>query len=111
MCRSLTVLCVATTPARLAALKRAAVSVHWELVGGATTIEDLLLQLHDLRPDVVVIGSGTAGDAVEAARRLDPNVRIVTIGEVPGADEHAASIHEVREAILGLPQPGGPVRS
>jgi DNA-binding NarL/FixJ family response regulator len=110
MCRALRVLCVATTRDRLSELKRAAVSVHWELAGGAISMEELLLQLEEERPDVVVIHSGMATEAVEKVRRLDPNVRIVTIGEVPGADEHAPSIHEVKEAILGLPRPGGPVR-
>jgi hypothetical protein len=110
MCRALRVLCVATSPDRLTELKHAVVSVHWELVGGATSVEDALLQLVEYRPDVVVIRSGVAADAVRSIRGLDERVRIVTIGEVAGADEHADSIHHVRDAILGLPRPGGPVR-
>jgi hypothetical protein len=110
MCRALKVLCAALTADRLAELKRATVSVHWELVGGATSLSELLLQVQAERPDVVVVHSGLGAEAVTAVRRLDQGVRIVGVGGLPGADETADSVHRVREAILGLPSPGGPVR-
>jgi hypothetical protein len=94
----------------LAQLKRATVSVHWELVGGATSLPELLLQVEEWKPDVVVVHSGLAAEAVGAVRGLRQGVRIVAIGEVTGADERAESLHQVREAILGLPRPGGPIR-
>jgi hypothetical protein len=110
MCRALRVLCAAVTADRLAELRRATVSAHWELVGGATSLSELLLQVEAERPDVLVVHAGLGEEAVTAVRRLDQTVRIVGVGRVPGADEQADSIHGVREAILGLPRPGGPVR-
>jgi DNA-binding NarL/FixJ family response regulator len=111
MCRALTVLCADLSPERLAEMKRATISVHWELVGGAASVSELLLQLEEFHPDVVVIHAGLGAEAVEAVRRLNDRVRIVTVGDVGGADEHAESLQDVREAIMGLPSPGGPVRS
>jgi hypothetical protein len=111
MCRTLRVLCAASTPDRLAELKRASVSVHWELVGGATSMAELLLQIEEWKPDVLVVHAGLAAEAVGAVRGMGKRVRIVAIGEVAGADEHAESLQDVRQAILGLPPPGGPVRS
>jgi len=111
VCRALKVLCAAVTGDRLAELKRAAVSAHWELLAGATSLSELLLQLVAERPDVVVIHRALGEEAVVAVRRLDQSVRIVGVGELPGADETALSIERIREAIFGLPRPGGPVRS
>jgi hypothetical protein len=110
MCRALRVLCAAVTAGRLAELRRATVSAHWELVGGATSLTELLLQIEAEHPDVVVVHAGLGEGAVPAVRRLDQRIRIVGIGRVPGADEQTDSISHVREAILGLPRPGGPVR-
>jgi hypothetical protein len=111
MCRALRVLCAAVSPARLMELKRATVSVQWELVGGATSLGELLLQLREERPDVVVVEAALGPQVVPSIRGLSEIVRIVGIGPLPGADEEADTIHDVREAILGLPRPGGPVRS
>jgi hypothetical protein len=47
---------------------------------------------------------------VDACRVGKPGVRVVSVGSLAGADEEAASLEEVRAAILGLPRPGGPVR-
>ena len=110
MCRALKVLCAAVTADRLAELKRATVSVHWELAGGATSLSELLLQLDAERPDVVVIHQGLGQEAAAAVRRLDQRVRIVGVGGLAGADQNAASLGDIREAILSLPRPGGPVR-
>jgi len=111
MCRALRVLCAATSPERLAELRSATVSAHWELVGGATSTPELLLQMEELNPDVVVVHSGLGAEAVAAARALKEGVRIVAVGDLPGADLSIESIQYVREAILGLPRPGGPVLS
>jgi hypothetical protein len=110
VCRALKVLCAAVTPDRLAELKRATLSVHWELAEGATSLSDLLLQVEAERPDVIVIHRGMGQEAVAAVRRLDQSVRIVGVGELSGADEIAQSLEDVRETIMGLPRPGGPVR-
>ena len=45
MCRALKIMCAAPDPDSLRILKGATVSVSWELVGGATTAEQLVKQL------------------------------------------------------------------
>ena len=110
MCRALTVLCAADDRDRLLELKRASVAVEWELAGGATSVEELAAQVADLRPDVVVVDAALGSQAVAEARAAKPGVRVVSVGPLPEADEEATSVAHVREAILGLPRPGGPVR-
>jgi DNA-binding NarL/FixJ family response regulator len=111
MCRSLRVLCAAAAPERLNELRRATVGPHWELVGGADSLEALEDQVAEWHPDVVVVDRGLGDGAVDAVRRIRPSVRIVALGTIPGADAEAASEEDVRAAILGLPRPGGPVRA
>jgi hypothetical protein len=115
VCRSLKVLCAAGDTDRLAALRRACVSAHWELVGGSTDTEDLIAQLHGRRPDVVVVGVELGEKAVSLVRSA-PWARIVVVGPggealIGAADAWASSLDQVREAVLGLPAPGGPVLS
>jgi ABC-type xylose transport system substrate-binding protein len=110
MCRALTVLCAAPDRTRLGELKRAAVAQEWELTGGATSIEELESQVADLGPDVVVIDAVLGPQAVATCRGAKPGIRVVSVGPLSGTDGEAASVKEVRAAILGLPRPGGPVR-
>lgn len=109
MCRALKVLCVAPDGDALAALKRAAVSAGWELTPGATTEDAALAQLEFERPHVLVVFGDFAG-FVGKAREAFPFMRIVADRDVPGATAVAASMEEVRDAVKGLPRPGGPVR-
>lgn len=109
MCRALKILCAASTTDQLMALKRAAVSVHWELVGGAVSLPELVEHVDRHEPDVVVIDEGLGSAAVEAVRASRPSARLVTVGEVAGADASARAVDEIRDAILGVPRPGGPV--
>lgn len=111
MCRALRVLCAAADAGRVAELKRATVSTNWELVGGASSLDELVEQLGEWQPDVVVIDAGLGPDAASQARKARPTVRIVSLGSLSGADEEATSLDELKPAILGLPRPGGPVRS
>jgi chemotaxis response regulator CheB len=111
MCRALKVLCGAESRERLAELKRATVSTNWELVGGANSIEQLTSELTSWRPDVVVLDAAMGAGAVSAVRSVLERARIVTVGSaLAGADEEAASLEDIRAAVLGLPRPGGPVR-
>ena len=112
MCRALRVLCAAADPERLVPLRRASVSASWELTGGAVGPEEAVLQAGELAPDVVVL-DGFGPEVVTAVRRAAPRARVVTVGpERAGeADAIAASLEEVRPAILGMPLPGGPVRA
>ena len=111
MCRALKVLCAAPDRDRLTALKRAAVGVAWELVGGAASLQELPDQLASWRPDVVVLDASLGTAAVRAARDSGRSVRVVSVGELPGSDAVVGSLAEVRDAILGVPRPGGPVRT
>jgi DNA-binding NarL/FixJ family response regulator len=100
-CRALKVLCAASSPGRLDEIRRAAVGVEWELVGGASSLEELVDQLAEVRPNVVVIDSGLGPEAAARARQVLPRARIVSIGELPGVDAVAPSVDDVRSAILG----------
>jgi DNA-binding NarL/FixJ family response regulator len=109
VCRALRVLCAAPDDGSLRALKGAAVSARWELVGGATTAEELVRQLDDHSPDVLVVDASLAGVTVDAVRTAAPRARVVSFGFLQGADGVADSLEAVRDAILGLPPVGGPV--
>ncbi|HEX2089321.1 MAG TPA: hypothetical protein VHI54_05240 [Actinomycetota bacterium] len=103
MCRALKILCAASTPDRLAELKRATVTVHWELVGGATSVDELAAQIEEWNPDVVVLDKGFDSGGEARARTVKDTLRIVMV--------EALDAESIRQAVLGLPQPGGPVRS
>lgn len=110
MCRALKLLCAAPDPGRLVGLKRATVSAAWELVGGATTVEELGVQVAEWRPDVVVVEALLGPEAVARVRAGRPACRVVSVGWLEGADAVAGSLEDVRDEILGVPKPGGPVR-
>jgi DNA-binding NarL/FixJ family response regulator len=110
LCRALKVLCAAPGADSLRALKRAAVSVSWELVGGATTVHELVRQLDELSPDVLVVDAELPGIAVDAIRSAAPRARVIAVGSLEGADGVADTPQGIRDAILGLPPVGGPVR-
>ncbi len=109
MCRALKVLCAARDAERLAELKRATVSVHWELVGGALSAVELAQQAELHHPDVVVVDASLGPAAVDGLRGAAPGVRVVAVGPFGGADAVARSMEDIREAILGVPR-AGPVR-
>jgi hypothetical protein len=109
VCRALRVLCAAPDLGSLDELKRASVSAHWELVGGAASVERLLLELGERNPDVVVIDARLGSDAEALARQAGPNLRILRIGD-PASDGQTVPLAAVRDAIMGLPAPGGPIR-
>jgi hypothetical protein len=113
MCRALQVVCVASDASSLQELKRATVSQDWELTPGATDVEEALAQVEDRRAHVLVAW-GTFDDLVNRARERRPGLRIVTVGKEPvevAADVNVTSVEEVRDAVLGVWPPGGPVRS
>jgi hypothetical protein len=109
VCRALKVLCVAEDEASLAALKRAAVSVEWELAPGAASEAEAMRQLHEERPHVLVV-FGPFDGFVRRAVEAYPGLRVVADRDLPGASVLAASLDEVRGAVKGRPRPGGPVR-
>jgi DNA-binding NarL/FixJ family response regulator len=104
------VLCAAPDAESLGALKRASVSATWELVGGASTADELVRQLDHHAPDVVVVDASLPDLDLAAVRRAAPRVRVIALGMLDGADGVAPTPERVRDAILGLPPVGGPVR-
>ena len=112
MCRALLILCVASGRPSLQALKKAAVAQEWELTPGATTTVEALDQL-DERKAHVLVAWGAFAALVREARDRYPRLRIIAIGRTPieEADVNLTAIKGVREAILGTPPVGGPVRS
>ena len=111
MCRALKVLCAAPGRERLAELKRAVLSVHWELAGGATCVEELVNQADVLQPDVVVIDVELGPDVAIMVRERRPTARVVAVGgPLEGADAIADTPGAAKDAILGMPPVGGPVR-
>jgi hypothetical protein len=110
MCRALRVLCVAGDREALAELKRATVSAEWELAPGAVDEKEALAQLERERPHVLVV-FGDLARLVADARERYPSLRIVADRDLPGASATVGSAAEVRDAVKGLPRPGGPVRS
>jgi hypothetical protein len=104
------VLCVASSDDGLAALKRASVGAEWELSPGATSEAGAISQLEEGRAHVLVVDGSFPG-LLGRARELYPALRIVSTAESPEATVVVGSLDEVREAILGLPRPGGPVRT
>src|SRR5439155_23563062 len=110
MCRALKVLCAASGRDRMVELKKATVSTNWELVGGASSLAELVEQVESWRPDVVVIDEPLGAEAIQAVRSARERVRIVTVGApVEDADENASSLEEIRAAGRGLPKPGGAI--
>jgi len=110
MCRALKILCAAPDEESLGALKRVTVTATWELVGGASTAHELVRQLDHHAPDVVVVDAALPGVALAVIRRAAPRVRVIALGTLAGADGAAPTPERVRDAILGLPPVGGPVR-
>ena len=112
MCRALQVVCVASDASSLQSLKRAAVSQDWELTPGAIDEDGALAQIEERRAHVLVT-SGEFEGLVRRARELHPGLRIVAVGgeSIAEADVRVASIEDVRDAVLGVPPPGGPVRT
>ena len=113
MCRALLVVCVAPDRESLIELKRATVATEWELTPGATSISDAVAQIEDRSAHVLVVAGVFAADVVAAVRERWPWMWVVVVAGEPveGATVVVASLDEVRDAVKGLPSPGGPVRS
>jgi hypothetical protein len=110
VCRALKVTCLARDEETLSALKLASVGAVWELTPGAVEAAEALAQISELRSHVFV-AFGPFEEAVARARAEHRSLRIVTDRPTVGADVVVSSLEEVRDAIAGLPKPGGPVRA
>jgi len=112
VCRALVVVCVAPEAESLRALKLATVGSDWELAPGATSVDQAVAQIEERRAHVLV-AQAPAEDVVRVARERWPGLRIVVVGggAPEGASSLVGSLEGVRDAVRGLPSPGGPVRS
>ena len=67
-------------------------------------MEELGAQIGEWNPDVVVLDEALGADAKMRAREAKETLHVIEVGTSDVGDS-------IREAIVGLPQPGGPVRS
>jgi len=113
MCRALLIVCVALDRDSLVELKRATVGTDWELTPGATSVPDAVAQIEDRSAHVLVVAGALASDVVAAVRERWAWLRVVAVSDEPveGASVVVESLDDVRDAVKGLPSPGGPVRS
>jgi phosphoserine phosphatase len=113
VCRALLVVCVAPDRESLVALKKATVATEWELTPGATSAADAVAQIEDRGAHVLVVTGSGAGEVVAAVRQRWPWMRVVAVagGPVEGASVVVGALDGVRDAVKGLPAPGGPVRT
>jgi hypothetical protein len=104
------VLCAAPDRRRLVEIKRAVTGAEWELVGGAVSAGELLEQVAGYGPHVVVLDADLGPGMVDRVRAASEGIRVVAVGHAAGADQEVAALEDLRDAVLGLPRPGGPVR-
>ena len=110
MCRAVKVLCLAPDAEALQALKRVSVGAEWELAPGATTTDEALVQLEE-SPSHILVVSGSFAETVGVIKERYPGLRVVADFAADGVDVTVDSPDQVRDAILGSPRPGGPVRA
>lgn len=109
MCRALKVICVAEDADSLRELKMASVGAAWELSPGATTAAEALDQLGEGRAHFMV-AFGEWEELITDARARYPGLRVVADRAGLDVDIVVASLDGIRDAIVGAPTPGGPVR-
>lgn len=93
MCFAVRIVVVAPTRERRLALRRAAVSAEWEVVGEAEDAAGGVARAGALRARFVVLDEAAVGDSAAAAAELadlQPRVFLVGVGDVDGADAQVA---------------------
>jgi hypothetical protein len=93
---------------RRLALRRATVTAEWEVVGEGSDAAGAYGEAVERRARFLVVEAGLAGDGWEALlrrlRSVSPNVLVVGVGEVAGADASVAAgdLHQLRPAMRDL---------
>jgi DNA-binding NarL/FixJ family response regulator len=108
VCFAVRILVVAPTRERRLALRHAAVSAEWEVVGEAGGAEEALAKATALRARFVVLDAAAAAPkpeelAAELAA-LRPRAFLVGVGDVPGAEAQVAAdgLADLRDALADL---------
>ncbi len=73
-------------------------------------MEELAGQLELWRPDVVIVDATLGEEGVALVKDALTTARVIATGPLPHADAVAPSLEAVRQAVLSLPPPAGPVR-
>jgi len=101
MCTAVRIVIAAAEPERRLALRRAAVTAEWEVVGEAEGPEAAYAEAVERRARFLVLDASAAGPRPEVlVRRLrstSPNAFVVGVGEVQGVDATVAA-----DALEGL---------
>lgn len=108
MCFAVRIVVVGTTRQRRLALRRAAVSAEWEVVGDAEGPDDGVAKAKALRARFLVVDEDAAGPdpagLAATLAALQPRVFLVGVGAVAGADAHvdADELPRLRTVLAGL---------
>ncbi len=95
MCSAVRVVVAAVERERRLALRRATVTAEWEVVGESSDAADAYGEAVERRARFLVVEADLAGDGWQALlrrlRSVSPNVLVVGVGEVAGADACVAA--------------------
>lgn len=108
MCFAVRIVVVAPTRQRRLALRRAAVSAEWEVVGDAEDPDEGFGKVTALRARFLIVDEGAAGPdpagLAATLAALQPRVFLVAVGDVAGADAQvgADQLPRLRAVLTGL---------
>jgi hypothetical protein len=95
VCSAVRVVVAAVEPERRLALRRATVTAEWEVVGEGSDAAGAYGEAVERRARFLVVEADLAGDGWQALlrrlRSVSPNVLVVGVGEVAGADACVAA--------------------
>jgi hypothetical protein len=113
MCNAVRVVVAAAERERRLALRRATVTAEWEVVGEGADAGGAYAEAVERRARFLVIEAGLAADGWEPLlrrlRSFSPNVLVVGVGEVTGADATVppGGLDGLRDAMRDLLHAGG----
>ncbi|HVD16308.1 MAG TPA: hypothetical protein VNK73_17905 [Actinomycetota bacterium] len=108
MCTAVRVVVAAAERERRLALRRAAVTAEWEVVGEAADAAGAYSEAIERRARFLVVEADLAGDGWDALlrrlRSFSPNLLVVGVGEVAGADASVppAGLDDLRPTMRDL---------
>jgi DNA-binding NarL/FixJ family response regulator len=108
MCTAVRVVVAAAERERRLALRRATVTAEWEVVGEAADAAGAYGEAVERRARFLVVEADLAGDGwaplLRRLRSVSPNLLVVGVGEVAGADASVAAggLDDLRPAMRDL---------